>query len=69
AGTSAGTLVMHVGGWSSAGKLTAHLADGSAPDFVDTTTAATGQYDRNYTLTYRANSNTTLTVTWVMASG
>ena len=69
AGISARVLVVHAGGWNSAGKLTAHLADGSAADFVDTSTAASGQYDRNYTLTYRANSNTTLTVTWVMASG
>lgn len=69
ASTTAHTLTIHVGGWNSSGKLTAHLADGSATDFVDTTTQATGQYDRNYTLTYTANSTTSLTITWVMNSG
>ena len=70
ADTSSRTLTVHVGGWSSAGTLTAHLSDGSAANYVDTTAAATGQYDRNYTLTYNAASaGQTLTVTWVMASG
>jgi hypothetical protein len=64
------TIVMHVGGWNSGGMFTAHLSDGSATDFTNTTPTATGQYDRNYTLTYRAGSqNQTLTVTWKMASG
>ena len=30
-------LTVHVGGWWSGGKLTAHLSDGSAADFVDST--------------------------------
>jgi hypothetical protein len=70
ADTSSRTLVVHVGGWYSGGTLTAHLSDGSAPDFVDTTPSVFGQYDRNYTLTYVAGSTAqTLTVTWKMASG
>ncbi|GGP18931.1 beta strand repeat-containing protein [Silvimonas iriomotensis] len=69
ASTTAHTLVVHVGGWKSGGKLTAHLADGSAADFTDTTPTSTGQYDRTYTLNYTASGTTTLTVTWVMVSG
>ena len=70
AGIATVTVIVHVGGWNSAGKLTAHLSDGSAPDFTDTTSPATGQYDRNYTLTYRAGSaGQTLTVTWALTAG
>ena len=64
------TLVVHVGGYSSDGTLTALLSDGSAPSFSDTTATAGGQYDRNYTLIYSAGSvGQTLTVTWKMTSG
>ncbi len=70
AGLATVTVVVHVGGFQSAGKLTAHLSDGSAPDFTDTTSLVTGQYDRNYTLTYRAaNAGQTLTLTWAMTAG
>jgi hypothetical protein len=70
ADTTARTLVAHVGGWNSGGTLTAHLSDGSAPDFVDVTSAASGQFDRNYTLSYSAGAaGQTLTVSWVMSSG
>jgi len=31
------TLVVHVGGWNSGATLTAHLSDGSAADYTDTT--------------------------------
>ncbi len=63
-------LTVHVGGWLSGGTLTAHLSDKSAADFVDSTTPANGQYDRNYTLTYNAASaGQTLTVSWVTTSG
>ncbi|MGA2882860.1 MAG: hypothetical protein ABSG13_28250, partial [Bryobacteraceae bacterium] len=47
ADTTTRALVVHVGGWLSAGQLTAHLSDNSAPDYVDITTTANGQYDRN----------------------
>ena len=68
------TLSVYVGGYQSAGTLTAHLSDLSFPDFVDTTTDTTGMstltYDRNYTLTFSAASpNQTLTVSWLSASG
>ncbi len=70
ADTTTRTLVVHVGGWYSGATLTAHLSDGSASDFVDVTTAATGQYDRNYTLSYSAGAaGQTLKVSWVMSCG
>ena len=70
AGTTTRTLTVHVGGYQGNGTLTAHLSDGSAADFVDTTTVAAGQFDRNYRLTYNAASaGQTLKVTWVMVSG
>jgi hypothetical protein len=70
ADTTSRVLVVHVGGYNSGGTLTAHLSDGSAVDYVDTTSNIGGQYDRNYTLTYSAASpGQTLTVTWKMAVG
>ena len=70
ADTTVRTVVVHVGGYESGGTLTAHLSDGSAPDFSDITAAAAGQFDRNYALTYQAASaQQTLTVSWVMNSG
>jgi Bacterial Ig-like domain (group 1) len=61
------TLILHVGGYNSAGTLTAHLSDNSAPDFIDTTSITGNSYDRNYTLTYvSASAGQTLTVTWKM---
>ncbi len=64
------TLIVHAGGWLSGGTLTAHLSDKSAADYVDVTVPATGQYDRNYTITYTAASaGQTLTVSWVTAAG
>lgn len=64
------TLTVFVGGWYSSGKLVAHLSDGSAADFTNTTANTSGQYDRQYTLVYSAASaNQTLKVTWTMAGG
>ena len=64
------TLKVHVGGWWSGGTLTAHLSDGSQPDWVDVTPALNSQYDRNYQITYAAASEgQTLTVSWIMSSG
>ena len=64
------TLAVHVGGYNSGGTLTAHLSDGSVADYVDVSANVTGQYDRNYVLTYNAASaGQTLTVTWTMTSG
>jgi hypothetical protein len=63
------TLTVHVGGWLSGGTFTAHLSDTSAPDYVDITAQASGQYDRNYALTYSAAfAGQTLTITWVNTS-
>jgi hypothetical protein len=62
-------LVVHVGGFNSGGTLRAHLSDGSAADYVDVTTTATGAFDRNYTLTYQSSAGQTLTVTWTNTSG
>ncbi|HTR39739.1 MAG TPA: Ig-like domain-containing protein, partial [Bryobacteraceae bacterium] len=70
ADTSTRTLIVHVGGWNSGGTLNAHLSDSSAANFTEVTPTTQGQYDRNYTLTYRAAAaGQTLMVTWVMSSG
>jgi len=70
ADTTPRTLVVHVGGWNSSATLTAHLSDGSAVDYVDTTAPFGDQYNRNYTLSYKASSpNQTLSVTWRMTTG
>jgi hypothetical protein len=70
ADTSTRTLTVHVGGWNSGGTLLAQLSDGSAANFTDVTAAATGQYDRNYVISYKAGSaGQTLTVRWTMSSG
>jgi hypothetical protein len=67
---SSRTLHVHVGGWNSGATLTAHLSDASGADFVDVTPTASGQYDRDYTLTYMARHvGQTLTVSWKMTSG
>jgi hypothetical protein len=75
ADTTQRTLIVYVGGYKSGGKLTAHLSDGSAADFVDSSMlgASTGtdgsHYYATYTLTYKAASaGQTLTVSWIMAS-
>ncbi len=70
ADTGTRVLTLYVGGWLSGATLTARLSDNSAANYVDVTTPAAGQYDRNYTLTYSAASaGQTLTVSWVMTSG
>ena len=70
ADTTQRRLIVHVGGWHSGGTLTAHLSDASAVDYTDTSTTLNIQYDRNYTLTYRAaGPGQTLRVTWTMVSG
>ena len=70
ADTNSRTLTVHVGGWLSGGTLTASLSDRSAAAYADSTTPASGQYDRNYALTYNAASTgQALTVTWVATSG
>ena len=69
ADTTQRTLIVHVGGFQSGGTLTAHLSDGSAVDYTNTSPTADDQYDRNYTLTYQAGtSGQTLRVTWTMVT-
>ena len=62
-------LTVHAGGSNSAGKLTAHLSDGSAPDLVDTFNGVTGSYVRDYVLKYQAASpGQTLQISWVQTT-
>jgi Bacterial Ig-like domain (group 3) len=70
ADTATRTLTVYVGGFNSRGMLSAHLSDGSAPDFVDTTFSGAGQYDAVYTLSYHAAAaGQQLTVQWTQFSG
>jgi hypothetical protein len=70
ADTTSRTLSVYIGGSNSGGALIAHLSDGSAPDYVSTTVAVTGQYDLVYTITYRAASaGQQLSVGWTHISG
>jgi hypothetical protein len=68
AGTTAQTLYVYAGGYSSGATLTAHLSDGSAADFV-ATGSGTGLYSNFYTITFKAGApNQTLTVSYVKSS-
>jgi PKD repeat protein len=71
ADTTAHKLIVYVGGWKSAGKLTAHLSDGSAADYVNSSLSkSSGQYDGVYTLTYKAASaGQTISLRWTQVSG
>ena len=69
ADTTTRTLTVHVGGWNSGGTFVAHLSDGSVADLTNTSSSVNGQYDRNYTVTYKAGAaNQTLTITWTMGT-
>ncbi|HVO90197.1 MAG TPA: hypothetical protein VMV45_16795, partial [Casimicrobiaceae bacterium] len=69
ADTTVRTIQIYIGGWASTGKLTAHLSDGSNPDFIDTSLSGTAQYDGVYTLTFNAaTSGQQLTLDWTQAS-
>jgi hypothetical protein len=70
ASTTSRTVTLYVGGWNSTGTLKAHLSDGSAADYTNTTTASTGQYVRTYTITYKAAAAAQqLVLTWSQAAG
>jgi hypothetical protein len=70
AGTTPRTLIIYVGGVNSTGKLTAHLSDASAADYVDTSVSGSGRYDGVYKLTFKAASDgRRLQVTWTQAAG
>jgi hypothetical protein len=70
ADTTQRTLIVYVGGSNSTGKLTAHLSDASAADYVDTSLSGSGRYDGFYTLTFKAASaGKQLRVTWTQTAG
>ena len=70
ADTTQRTLIVYVGGSNSTGKLTAHLSDVSAADYVDTSLNGSGRYDGFYTLTFKAASaGKQLRVTWTQTAG
>ncbi|HST17593.1 MAG TPA: PxKF domain-containing protein [Gaiellaceae bacterium] len=69
AGLQPRTLKVYVATNRAVGTLTAHLSDGSAPDYVDSLPAAVDQNTAVYTITYVAGSAAqTLHVTWVESS-
>jgi hypothetical protein len=55
ADTTTRTLILYAGGINTSSSLTAHLSDGSAPDYV-ATAAGVGLYTNVYTITYHAAS-------------
>ena len=70
ADTTTRTVQVYVGGNASTGRMTAHLSDGSSPDYVDASLAAAGVFDGVYTIVYRAGSaGQTLQLSWVQLSG
>jgi hypothetical protein len=71
ADTTSRTVKVYVGGWMSAGTLTAHLSDNSTADYTDSSFSNNGaSYYAVYTITYKASAaNQNLTVRWQMASG
>ena len=67
ADTNQRTLTFYVGLFNTTGKLVAHLSDGSAADFVDTTFSNSATIPAAYIITYKAASaGQTLTLTWTM---
>jgi PKD repeat protein len=70
ADTTSRTLTIYAGAEGVSGTLTARLSDGSAPNFVSTTTVTKwGKYNLVYTLTYKAASaGQTLNVTWIQTA-
>jgi Secretion system C-terminal sorting domain len=69
AGNGTNTLYFYCGGYNSAGRLTAHLSNSAAADYVNTTSTLAGDYDAVYTITYNAaQAGQTLTVSWVQTA-
>ena len=70
ADTTTRTLTVYVGVQNATGTLTAHLSDGSVPDYVQSYSAKSQRSDGVYTLTYRAASaGQTVTVKWTQSKG
>ena len=65
------TLTVYCGVYAGQGRFTAHLSDGSYPDYVDESIVGNGtSVDANYTIVFKAGSaNQTLTVSWVLLNG
>jgi hypothetical protein len=69
ADTTARVLILYVGIFNTQGKLQAHLSDGSAPDYIDTSLSSSGEIAEAYTLAYKAGSaGQTLTITFTFNS-
>jgi hypothetical protein len=65
ASTTSHTLWVYAGGYSSGSTLTAHLSDGSAADYV-VSSSGSGSYNNIIEITYHAASpGQTLTITYV----
>jgi hypothetical protein len=63
ANTTTQTLYVYAGGYGTSSSLTAHLSDGSTPDYV-VTASGSGLYTNFYTITFKAASaGQTLTIT------
>ena len=70
ADTTTRTLLVYVGGLNSAGALSAHLSDSSAPDLINLPLSGSGRYDGFYTLVYKAASaGQQLQITWTQTTG
>jgi hypothetical protein len=65
------TLTVYVGVWESQGKMVAHLSDGSATDYTDTTlNSTTGPLAGMYTFVYKSNTpGQTLQITYTQNNG
>jgi hypothetical protein len=69
ADTAPRALNLYVDSYLATGHLSAHLDDGSAPDYSDDLSSGGGATYSTYTLRYRAGRATTLHVTWEETSG
>jgi hypothetical protein len=71
AGNTPQTLRVYVSGWNLQGRMVAHLSDGSAADYVDTSMVTAQTWRAGvYTLSYRAASaGQTLSVTFTQDTG
>ena len=71
AGPASQTVVLYCGVYAGQARPTAHLSDGSYPDYIDESIIANGvAVDANYTIVFKAGSaNQTLTLNWVLING
>lgn len=68
ADTTARTVTLYAGVFATTGKMVAHLSDGSAPDYTDTSFSSGSSAQRAYTFTYEASTpGQTLTLTFTNA--